>query len=78
MTTEVPDTFHDLSLEHKPLGCLTGGVASPEAWSKFKLSPEQVEQYWSDGYLSNIPVLTDDQCDKLLEDYKTFLVRGDT
>lgn len=42
--------------------------------AKFKLTDEQVEQYWRDGYISNIPVLTEEQCDKLLEDYSKFLV----
>ncbi len=74
--TEVSADFHDLSLEHAPLGCLTGNIADPGEWEKFKLTPEQVEKYWTDGYLSNIPVLSEEQCDKLLEDYKTFLVSG--
>lgn len=74
VTVPVSDTFHDLSLDHKPLGCLTGGVTSPKEWNQFQLTPEQVEQYWRNGYISNIPVLTSEQCDKLLEDYKKFLV----
>ena len=68
------DTFQDLSLSHTPLGHLTGGVAAPGEWGKFQLTPEQVEQFWRDGYISNIPVLSEEQVSKLLEDYKTFLV----
>ena len=74
MKVPVADTFRDLSLNHAPLGRLTEGVATPGGWSKFQLTPEQIEQYWRDGYLSNIPVLSEEQCDMLLEDYKTFLV----
>ena len=75
VSTKVPDDFRDLSLDHTPLGCLTEGVKTPGEWDKFKLTPEQVEQFWRDGYLSNIQVLSEQQCHKLLEDYKTFLVR---
>lgn len=73
VTANVPDTFRDLSLDHAPLGCLTGGVASRSEWQGFELSGEQVQQFWRDGYLSNIPVLTQQQCDKLLQDYQQFL-----
>ena len=44
-------------------------------WSGLRLSQEQVDQFWRDGYLSNIPVLSEKQCELLLSDYKTFLVR---
>ena len=44
-------------------------------WSKHQLNDAQVEQFWSQGYLSNIPVLSVEQCEKLLKDYWTFLVR---
>ena len=45
-------------------------------WHKYKLTQEQVDSYWTNGYLPNIRVLSEDQCDKLLEDYKVFLVSG--
>ena len=41
---------------------------------RFKLTNEQIEQFWRDGYLLHVPVLTPEQCDKILEDYKYFLV----
>ena len=43
-------------------------------WQQYRLTEEQLEQYWADGYLSNIKVLSEEQCDILLEDYKLFLV----
>ena len=43
-------------------------------WSQYKLSEAQVDQYWRDGYISNIRVLADEQCDLLLQDYQVFLV----
>lgn len=42
--------------------------------SQFKLTQAQVDQYWKDGYLSGFRVLSDEQCELLLEDYKIFLV----
>jgi len=71
---KVSEGFQDLSLEHSPLGCLTEAVTSPQELKHFQLTPEQVEQYWEEGYLSNIPVLSEEQCDKLLKDYNKFLV----
>ena len=76
VTTSIPENFRDLSLDHAPLGCLTKSVASPGGWGKFELTPEQMEQYWRDGYLSNIQVLSEEQCERLLQDYRTFLVRS--
>ena len=43
-------------------------------WSEHQLSASQVKRYWDEGYLSNVPVLTEEQCDRLLEAYETFLV----
>lgn len=47
-----------------------------EEWHKFKLTQEQIDSYWTNGYLPNIRVLSEEQCDKLLDDYKMFLVSG--
>ena len=74
VTADVPADFRDLSLDHTPLGCLASNKPGHKEWEQFKLTPEQVEQYWTNGYLSNIPVLSDDQCKKLLDEYKVFLV----
>lgn len=48
--------------------------SSPDDVTKYNLTEAQVDQYWNDGYLSGIRVLSDEQCDLLLEDYKIFLV----
>ena len=44
------------------------------SWSKHRLSDEQVKQFHADGFLLNIPVLTSQQCDAILEDIKHFTV----
>ena len=43
-------------------------------WQTFRLSDEQVRQYHKDGYISNVKILSDEQCDRLLADYSLFLV----
>ena len=34
----------------------------------FELSQELVEEFWRTGYITNIPVLSEELCDVLLED----------
>ncbi|KAK3586616.1 hypothetical protein CHS0354_029495 [Potamilus streckersoni] len=63
----------DWSTVHQPLGELFEPITNGKDWAKFTLNPEKVEQYWKDGYLLNIPVLTHDQCDRIIEDYKYFM-----
>ena len=43
-------------------------------WNHFKLSKEQVEQFWRDGFLESIPILTTEQCDLLLNEYQYYTV----
>ena len=64
----LPSTFSIPSPLFVPLS------QTPSEWRKYELSPAQVEQFWEEGYLSRIPVLTEEQCDKLLQDYALFLV----
>jgi hypothetical protein len=68
----VPASFTDLSTVHSSLGHLSDGGERVD-WRGYQLSQEQVEQFWREGYLSNIPVLSEDQCQLLLSDYRTFL-----
>ncbi|KAL4229182.1 hypothetical protein ACF0H5_012220 [Mactra antiquata] len=61
----------DYSTVHEPIGNLFD--YSQIDWGQYKLRQEQIDQFWKDGYLLNIPVLTYEQCDKILQDYKYFL-----
>lgn len=61
----------DYSTVHKPVGSLFD-VEKCE-WNKFKLSQDQIDTFWKDGFLLNVPVLTPQQCDMILEDYRYFL-----
>ena len=78
VTADVPDDFHDLSLEHSLLGSLTGGKKEfgAEEWQQFELPPEKVEEFWEKGFLTNVRVLTEEQCEQIIQDYQHFLVRG--
>ena len=73
---DVPADFHDHSLDHTLLGSLTNGKRElqPEEWKTCELTKEKVEEYWERGYLTNVKVLTEEQCDLILQDYQHFLV----
>ncbi|KAL3885171.1 hypothetical protein ACJMK2_025266 [Sinanodonta woodiana] len=77
---EVPETTRsssgvaDLSKVHNALeNYLFHPITNGKDWAKFKLTDEQIEQYWKDGYLLNIPVLTHEQCDRINEDVKRLM-----
>lgn len=63
----------DYSTVHEPLGELFTPVQDKSEWSKYLLTDDQVRQFWKDGFLLNIPLLTPDQCQKIKEDYKYFM-----
>lgn len=65
---EVSADVRDLSTVHEPLGALLDALpSSAAAVAPLRLSEEQVAQYFRDGFLTNVPVLTEAQCDLLLE-----------
>lgn len=75
VSVPVPPGFRDLSLDHTPLGTLSSEkLSDQEVWIKYRLSSEQIERFWKDGYLSNIRVLNEEQCEKILAEYDPFLV----
>ena len=45
----------------------------PEIIRKFMLTPEQIAFYAENGYLTNVKVLSDAECDDILADYNQFL-----
>lgn len=69
----VPDDVVDLSTVGRPMGALFDAMpASRAEWMAHALSPEQLAAYDRDGYITNVPVLSEAQCDALLEDYVSF------
>jgi len=64
----VAEGVRDLSQDHSPLGCLLDAVPTSEAQiAPFRLTQDQIDRYWRDGFITNVPVLTEAQCDVLLE-----------
>ncbi len=55
----------DLSVYHQPIGGLFTLPRSPEEWSQYRLSEEQVAFYHENGYLPGIRILTDEQVEQL-------------
>jgi len=68
----VPADVVDLSTIHKPMGTLFGHWSST-SWNKWRLSKQQIDFYKKHGYLANVQVLSAQDCDRILKDYKLFL-----
>jgi ectoine hydroxylase-related dioxygenase (phytanoyl-CoA dioxygenase family) len=65
MTT---DTTLDLATRHEPVSDLFKTPASAAAWDALRLSDEQVEFFHTNGYVSGIRLLDDDQVERLREE----------
>ncbi|CAF1168503.1 unnamed protein product [Rotaria magnacalcarata] len=77
ITNEAPisDDVLDLSTISEPIGELFGSLSNNgDSYTPYLLTTEQIEFYKTNGYLNQIRVLTDEQCDRLLEEYKRFLL----
>lgn len=53
----------DLSHVSQPIGGLFGQVPKGAALTSYKLQPEQVQFYRDNGYLTGVPVLSEEQVD---------------
>nr|KAG5703604.1 hypothetical protein BaRGS_000989 [Batillaria attramentaria] len=75
MTT--PTEFKPGVADWSTVHCLTGALATPvkdpQKWSSFAWPQERLDQFHKDGFVSNVRVLSEDQCDSLLQDYRYFL-----
>ena len=70
-TADVPD----LSYVSEPIGALYPLFPRCRATlSPFLLREEQLEFYKENGYISNLPALSEKQCDAILADYQQFLL----
>jgi ectoine hydroxylase-related dioxygenase (phytanoyl-CoA dioxygenase family) len=81
MTTDTPvqsNEVADLSFISKPIGGLFGQLpVNPEDYAQFLLSEDQIGFYKANGYLTDVRVLTEEQCDRILDEYKKFLLWND-
>lgn len=55
----------DLSAEHGPITDLFEQPATPEDWSKYRLTSDQIEFFNEHGYLTSIPLLNGEQIEAL-------------
>lgn len=78
MTTDTStptNTPSDLSFISKPIGDLFGQLPeSPEGFSKCLLSEDQISFYKANGYLTQVRVLTEEQCNRIIDAYEKFLL----
>jgi len=78
MTTNNPvqsNEVSDLSFESKPIGALFGQLPSnPNDYAQYLLSEDQISFYKANGYLTQVRVLTDEQCNRIIDEYKRFLL----
>src|ERR1041385_444239 len=56
----------DLSRHPQPLGSL--GPASPAEWRRYRLSDEQVRFFHEHGYVAGVPILSDEQGERLRQE----------
>ncbi len=57
--------IEDLSIYHRPIGGQFPWPITIGEWSRYRLSPEQVEFYRRNGYLAGVRLLTDEQVEVL-------------
>jgi len=64
----------DLSQFHKTLGHLfPDNPISSEEWSSFRLSPDKVQEFQEQGFITKIPLLRAEQVEILRQEYNQFL-----
>jgi ectoine hydroxylase-related dioxygenase (phytanoyl-CoA dioxygenase family) len=56
--------IRDLSERHEPVGTFLGDALARD-WRRYRLSDEQVAQFHEQGYLSPLPILSDEQVEIL-------------
>jgi ectoine hydroxylase-related dioxygenase (phytanoyl-CoA dioxygenase family) len=68
----------DLSFISKPIGDLFGQLpVNPDDYASYLLSEDQISFYKANGYLTQVRVLTDEQCNRIIDEYKRFLLWND-
>ena len=58
----------DLSERHGPVSDMFHVPISADQWDEYRLSDEQVEFFHQNGYLAGVPLLDDEQVDRLREE----------
>ncbi len=63
----------DLSRRHGPLTELFDRPATPSDWRQYKLSDDQIEFFWDNGYVAGIRVLNDEQIAALRQELEVLV-----
>lgn len=63
-----PPMIEDLSTYHQPIGDLFAWPTSATEWNRYRLTEEQIEFYHSNGYLTGIRILSDEQVEQLRDE----------
>jgi hypothetical protein len=58
----------DLSMHSQPVSAMFPQPNTAEQWETYSLTREQLEHFQEFGYVQGIRILTDEQCDRLLEE----------
>ena len=43
-------------------------------WNRFMWTEDKIKEFWTKGVVMNVPLLTEEQCDRIRNDYKFFTV----
>jgi ectoine hydroxylase-related dioxygenase (phytanoyl-CoA dioxygenase family) len=65
MDTVAKKTVNDLSLHHTVLSTLFRPPKIPSEWDQYRLTEDQLNFYKENGYVSNIPLLSQEQINQL-------------
>lgn len=65
--------LNDLSTIHQRISDMFKWPASKEEWEKYKLSPEQIETFHRQGWLSGVRILEEMQIEKLKEELQALM-----
>ena len=66
----------DLSVQHSLVSGLFTRPETAEGWAPYRLTEEQIAFFHENGYLAGVPVLTEAQCDRMIEELKLLMDPG--
>ncbi|CAL1543238.1 unnamed protein product [Lymnaea stagnalis] len=67
------DGYKDWSLLHEPSGALFDPVKDKREWGEYRLTQEDIATFQRDGFINHVKVLSEEQCDRILHDYRLFM-----
>ena len=68
-----PTIYHTQVLIHD-FRCLSFMFKDNGGWNRFMWTEDKIKEFWTEGVVMNVPLLTEEQCDRIRNDYKFFTV----